>query len=756
MRTQRTRVWLRVFSLFGVLMLASPVFAQGADTEGGGRSSALEEIVVTAQKREQNLQDVPIAITAFDSEVIVEADIHDLTDIASRAPGLSYAEFSPGQALTAIRGITSADDGAALDNSVVVFLDDVYIGRISTVMFNLADLERIEILRGPQGTLYGKNAIGGALNVVTKKPSDDFNADISVSFGNYDANNIRALVNGPVGENLNAKLVVDYRNREGWVDNIILNKDQQDENVFTARSSWLWDGEDTSVYFGADITQERREDMGRRPIAAGTIDGPTIFADLGGSYRRVAASIDGHSDRDFWGLNLRVERDTGIGDLTAILAYRHAETDWEMASVGVPFVAGRGDVNDDIVEDIDTLQFELRWNQELSDTLRYVAGFFYLNEQTDRTEQFRLETPPDSILPDPPSCTTPGCALQTDFMDIGFDLSGQENETNSYALFGQLSWDFSEQWTLDVGGRFTFEEKEVVSRGINQGFAIISENFSGVRADDSWDDFSFRVALNYRPLEEMLLYGSVATGFKSGGFQGAPGRMVDATRVVEPEEALNFEIGMKADLLQNLRLNLTAFFTDYEDLQIVRFGPPVGCVDPDPDDDINPCFGFFTTTNAADAEIQGVELEFTWVISDGLQFAGNYAYLDAEFKNFIFGTMDLSGEPLRQAPGNSWALALSYERPLPGGATLDARLDYRYSDEQRHDVVNPLVVTEEFSLVDARLAWTSAAEDWEFALWGKNLFEEEYIAHSYTIGPGVIGIAGQPRTYGVSGTYRWR
>ena len=185
-------------------------------------AEGLEEIIVTAQRKAQDVQDVPIAITAMTADTIAEADIHDATDIASRVPGMQYAEFAPGQALYSIRGVTSADDGAGMDNSVALFLDDVYIGRGASINFDLVDLERIEVLRGPQGTLYGKNAIGGAINVITQKPADEFYAKVSATAGNEGILRYSGVISGPMTENLSGKLVASSREHDGFVRNIIL------------------------------------------------------------------------------------------------------------------------------------------------------------------------------------------------------------------------------------------------------------------------------------------------------------------------------------------------------------------------------------------------------------------------------------------------------------------------------------------------------------------------------------------------------
>jgi iron complex outermembrane recepter protein len=322
-------------------------------------------------------------------------------------------------------------------------------------------------------------------------------------------------------------------------------------------------------------------------------------------------------------------------------------------------------------------------------------------------------------------------------------------------------------WTLTVGARYTYDEKETESTSVNCGnnqdvpgfedypacegvggsLRIIAQTFN-VEAEDDWSDFSPKASLQWRQTDDVMWFATVAKGFKSGGFGGAPGTPEQATTPVDEETAWNYELGMKGDFFDNsLRFNATAFYTDYEDLQIVRFGPT----------EANPEFGSFITDNIGSAEIYGVEMEATWYPTENLMLYANYAYLDTEVDDLVIagagGDVDVSGSNLRQAPENKGSLTASYDVPLNSGANLNFRVDYTYIDEQINDYLQQKTVIEEMSLVDARASWTSSDGNWKFALWGKNLTEDEYISHSYVIGPGVIGVWGAPRTYGASVTW---
>ncbi|EED36162.1 hypothetical protein NOR51B_2110 [Luminiphilus syltensis NOR5-1B] len=710
------------------------------------QAGQLEEVIVTSNYREQNLQDVALAVTAISGDELNEAQIFGPTEIAYKAPGMAYAEFAPGQAIVSMRGISSADDGAGMDNSVVMFLDGVYVGSIASINQELFDVERIEVLRGPQGTLFGRNAIGGVLNVTTLKPSEETNVRAEVSAGNEGNLRYQGLVSGPLTDSLSGKLVYNHREHDGYVENIVLGIDQQDADITSYRGQLRWETENMDWLFSADYMEDEREDMGRVPVVSGTAPTVELWREQGGSFRKVTAPVGtraegGGSDRETSGFSLQGDIEFEAGTLTTITAFRNAETDWGMASIGVGIPV---EIIDDIVQDIDTFTQELRWTSSLDGNFNYVAGLYYLDEETDRTEQFRL------LLPGPG--------------DIGNEVSRQVNETTSYAAYFQGEYDFSDALTLTVGLRYTEDEKDTRSISVNCGqpaavdypeycegvggsLAIIAQTFD-VDANESWSDVSPKVSLTYRPNDTTMVYGTVAYGFKSGGFGGAPGTPEQAQTPVDPEDAINYELGFKGDFFdQSLRLNAAAFYIDYQDLQIVRFGPT----------EANPEFGSFITDNIGEADIYGLETEFTWMPTDNFRLSGNYSYLDTEINDLIIagsgGEVDLSGSELRQAPENKYSLTARYDFPLSGGSLITVRGDYSHTDEQINDYLNQDTTIDEFDLIDARLSWQSADQNWTVAAWGKNLTDEEYISHTYVIGPGVIGVWGHPRTYGLSVSY---
>lgn len=694
---------------------------------------ALEEIIVTAQRREQNLQQVPVAVSALSQNAIEKADITDLTDIATRVPGLTFSPFSPGQNILALRGASSNDDGAGTDNSIAVFVDDVYLGRASNVNPELFDLERVEVLRGPQGTLYGKNTIGGAINIVSTRPNtEDFEGKLKASVGNFERRDLAGLITGPLTENLAGKLSFSTRKRDGWVDNRALNKKQKDDDTQSVRGQLLFTNDSFEALVSGDYNQLDVEDMARIPIATGDPRDPAIW--FSGSYTALcgtsgdpdcaAGAVDGFTKQESWGVSARLKWDIGNGELISITAYRENESDWKMDSTGTNSLI----LVDDILDNTEQFSQEVRWVSSIGEDFNYVTGLWYLHEETDRSECFDLSPESD--------CTSDADGGTTDFYQ-------QVNETTGYAVFGQFDWYFVEDWTLTLGARYSYEEKEIDNEANAGNFVIINQSFSN-SVSESWNAFTPKVSLAYQATDSTNIYGTIAKGFKSGGFAAAP-QGIEFTEPLDQEEALNYELGIKSDVSDQLRVNLAVFYTEYEDLQIQTFGPLT----------TGAAFGTFQTFNSGDADIFGVELEATWVVTEKLTISGFYGYQDGEFGDTnIAGSAfpDQSGQDLIRTPENKYSVNIDYVYPLGASGEIAANVNYRYTDDQRGEL-EPWAIQPEFDLVDARVSWTSNDEALEVSVWGKNLADEEYITHLYTIASSVAAVYGDPRMYGVSVAY---
>lgn len=744
------------------LLPAAAVMAQGGQ---------LEEVVVTSTYREQSLQDIPIAVTALSGDLMTKEDIFDLTGISLNTPNFSFTEFAPGQTIPVMRGIGSADDGAGLDNSIAIFLDGIYIGRGAGNNFEMFDLERVEVVRGPQGTLFGRNAIGGAVLVRTSKPSEDSQGKVALTAGNYGTFRAQGFVSGPLSENVRGKLVASTRQHDGYVDNVVLGTELQDEDNVSVRGQLLWLGDNSEWLLSADYAEDDRADMGRTPI----VDNAPLQAIMGqnglpggarANPRKNTSPYDGYSQREMGGISLTGDIQFEHGSLTSITAFRSVETSWQMTSIGAG-VGGLGlpfdEVIDDIEESVETFSQELRWTSNIDGPLSYTAGVFFFYEDTDRTEIFRT-----TVAGDYDDTTAPFRITNVGSQAVlGNDYARTANETTSVAIFAQGDYALTDKLTLTAGVRFTRDEKDYTATSVNcgmvaagdpslagtkfenwagcggvgaSGLNIIAETFE-VTPNDSWTDVSPKLSLQYAMSDTTMVYASWAKGFKSGGFAGSQGVEAVASDPVDQETAYNYEIGIKSDITDSLRVNATAFYMDYEDLQVVRFGPVPGSE-----------FGTFVTTNLGSADIQGFELESTLYLTDAFKLEGFVAYLDSEGADLIINGGDYSGKQLVGAPELSYNLRASYDQSMSFG-DISASLTFTHEDEARRDYVDDRIKVDERDLLDARLAWTSTDGAIEVALWGKNLTEEDYISHMYVIGPGGIGVWGAPRTFGITGTF---
>ena len=730
------------------------------------QQSQLEEVIVTSTYREESLQEIPIAVTALSGDLMADEDIFDLTGISVNTPNFSFTEFAPGQTIPVMRGIGSADDGAGLDNSIAIFLDGVYIGRGAGNNFEMFDLERVEVVRGPQGTLFGRNAIGGAVVIKTRKPSDEFEGKVALTAGNEGTIRAQGYVTGPLGDGVSGKLVASSRQHDGYVDNVVLGTELQDEDTMSLRGQLLWTGDNSEWLLSADYAEDERADMGRTPIVDNAplqaiLEANGVRGGARGTPRKNAAPYDGYSEREMSGVSLQGDIQFDSGTLTSITAFRTVDTSWQMQSVG----AGLGaigapfdEVIDDINESVDTFSQEFRWTSNIEGPLSYTAGVYLFMEDTDRTEIFRT-----TAAGEYDGFRVTDVGSQSIF---GNDYAATANETTSFAVFAQGNYELTDRLTLTAGLRYTQDKKDYNATSVNcgmvaagdpslagtkfenwapcggvgaSGLSIIAETFE-VNPDDSWSDVSPKLSIKYAMSDTTMVYASWAKGFKSGGFAGSQGVEAVASDPVDQETAYNYEVGLKSDLTDSLRINATAFYMNYEDLQVVRFGPVPGSE-----------FGTFVTTNLGSADIQGFELESTLHLTDSFKINGFIAYLDSEGNDLIINGGDQSGKQLVGAPELTYNIRASYDESMSFG-DISASVTLSHEDEARRDYVDDRIKVDERDLLDARLAWTSTDGSMELALWGKNLTEEDYISHMYVIGPGGIGVWGAPRTFGLTGT----
>jgi iron complex outermembrane receptor protein len=724
---------------FLVLCSMTVVAADAVAANDSEEKQSLEEIVVTAQLREQSLQDVPISIDVLGAAEIADKKIDDIGDISYEVPGFSVFEFIPRQTNAIIRGTVSLEDAAGVDQSVAVFLDGVYIGQPGFVSFDLFDVERVEVLKGPQGTLFGRNVTGGAVSVITSTPPDAFKATIEGTLGDYEQRDIQGVVGGPLSDSLAGQIAFSRKTSDGFYTNVTDGTDVEAADIFGVRGKLRYEVNDAvEMLLGIEYSRDKLQGIGF------DLDGdPLPYMGTGtfGPDDEVALNLPGGLDNETWAYTGTINVDTSIGTITSITAYRDSENHSEYDVDSTPVVELHlGE--DDLIEQFSQ---ELRLTGQ-ANNIDYVAGLFFMDAEQNRTEYTLL----DSV---------PGSAARLFIWDGDpiLEIQGQNIKTKSYAAYGEITYAFENGLSLTGGIRYTNDEKTGNSFCTSEGsFLLCPSPAATVLHDGSWDAVTPRFVAQYEFSNDVMAYGSVSRGFKSGGFPfNIDG---DPQADFKPEYADNYEVGIKSRLWdQRLQTNLAIFRTDFTDLQVLQLTPA----------------GQTFAGNAGEAQTQGVELDVNVVVTDAFQVYGNYTYLDAELKSLMLlneeGDLDdFSGNRPPVTPEHSFNIGGTYTWNLPGDAgkiAMRANVLYksRYFLETDN---NPDVTAKVDNIVNAGIKYMTPGERWEFSLWGKNLTDKRTFAVKNDIGL-FIQDAGdffagaqtwgvrydEPRTYGA--TVRW-
>ncbi len=669
-------------------------------------SPLLEEIIITAEKRAASLQKTAISVSAFDASLAETLGITDLSSTAEHTPGLSVSAFSIGQPQAYIRGMGSNEDGAGGDSSIAIYLDGIYISRPSAANLEYYDIERIEVLRGPQGTLYGKNATGGVINIISAKPNDEFSGNIKLSAGNLAFYGLQAKANIPISDKLFSNFSLSNKTRNGYVKNLITGRDLHDIDDKSFRGQLLYQPSDKlEVIIAADYEIVDRLGNGR--------DGKGIVSPLyDNDPFTTTADIDGYQQRESKGGRLEITWDAPDGTLTSLTGYRKSQFDWLEDLIGLPDSApGLQGANsaDDSTEEFSQ---EFRFSTTDNDGNFLQTGLYFLHENAHRIEEIHGVINP------------PGLSFSNQF--------NQRNTLDSYAIFADNSTPLSEHFTLHGGIRYSYEEKEYSNEG--SGFAgvpvLLFENFI-IDETENWESSSWRLSIDYQPTDSLLLYLSHNTGFKSGGFQGQARNSLEAATPFDQEKATNTELGFK---YQGNRwsLNGTVFYSDYKDLQTLFFIQ------------VTPTT-FLATTTTEDATSQGIELEYRWEISNQFSSFGNYTYNDTQLND----AGDITGNHLRNAPRNSGSINIQWQHSINNNQ-LSATIGYQFRDKTFQDLNNfPVNQFKQKEIWNAHISYTPD-KNYKISLFGKNLTNKAYKVHSFELGPtNAYTIYGSPRTYGI-------
>ena len=761
-------------------MLLAPMFFSSASFA----QQRLEEIIVTAERRTTSIQDVPLSVAAIGGDDVRMGKITDLNDVAFKVPGVTFNEFNVGEPRIYIRGIGNSSDSAASDQAVGVFLDEVYIGRTGGIGFDLFDLERIEILRGPQGTLYGKNTNGGAINVVTRRPSQDNEARLSVSAGNYGMYEVQGMVNGGLSDSISAKLVGQYQQRDGFGDNVITEgeiatlgnlsssrligdsigasgggDELDDADKRSLRGQVLFELSDTmNLLLGADYSRDKTNGTCRHlQNLDEALQGLGTFWALGMSDeymsddRNCSTQFNTDQERTIKGSLVRFEWDLGWADFMSLSAYRESDYNFVDDLTGIPlldlaaptppgappFPPGSFTPPENVIDGVDenASQFsqEFRLTGNYNDRVDWVAGAFYLDEDVNRNEEYYTQY---------------NSLLQGAFRlaAIGDVLFTQDNNTESMAFYGQADWHVIDQWTLTYGVRWSEDKKDITQNAIDllettsgaTGVPLILPEFAApVKANDSWSDTTNKVSVSYNPTDDIMLYATYSEGFKSGAFPSQANLPGVAATSVDPEEVTNYEGGVKSSWWNNrVQFNVSYYDMDYDDLQVFELSSRL----------------LLVLTNAQ-AETKGVDLEFNVLLLDNLMLRSSYNWSDAQYTDFIdVNGNDVSGNDMVYAPDQALSIDADYRLELAGGGSVDFNVAYNWKDEYYTSVSNAEKTRQKpIGLWGASIGWTDSQDAWSASLWGKNLSDEQQIA-SLIVDPTAITSESYmpPRTYGLT------
>lgn len=781
-----------------IAMFAAAVAGPGALAQ----QAVIEEIIVTAQKREQRLQDTPVSVTAFTAEAIEARSMLNLQDINAFTPNMEINAGRPdGGASSAsiyIRGAGQSDFLFPNDPGVGLYVDGVYMGRTIGGLMGLSDLERVEVLRGPQGTLWGRNTIGGAVNLVTRKPGDEVEFDADITIGSFDRVDGRVSVNLPASEQFAVRASYAALNADGYGEQLLTGRDTGDENKDIVRVQALWEpDESVEVLSAFDYTRVDENNWAGTLLARKCVPGvgtlvfasfatcqglmeglynsavipfpPGVIPGYQGKNAELGLAPDSRYDsrwvtdspydsngtdpvfvdNEIWGASLTATWEVNSAlTLKSITAYR--ETDAAMARDGdhTPYR---------IVWTNDTLQQD-QVSEELTlsglsfgERLRWVAGVFYFTEDG---QEDNLVFIADGTCDFADAAFGPGACAALG-LDINFDIHN-EIDVDAWAGFGQGTWEFNDQWSLTVGLRYSWENKEYFQDHLLQDVfdtAGNQVNYVGPRTlEEDWDAFTPKFGLDWRVTEDALVYFSAARGFKSGGWSPRPTSGNEGRNPFDPEFMWSYELGAKTGWLDNrLTLNVAGFYNDYSDIQVTTIASRADPVTGAPTLVLN-------VENVGDAEVYGFELEAFALPTERLQLQLGVGYMHNEYTSINTGVTIPKDSKLVETPPWTLNLGVQYTFPLGSLGQLILRGDGAYRDKTYKDPYNlPELTQGDYWLLNARATWISPDEHWQLAVFGRNITDEEYLTnglHEDIVGA-LEGYFGRPAEWGMTLSYRY-
>ncbi|OWQ99165.1 TonB-dependent receptor [Sphingopyxis bauzanensis] len=748
-------------SALSMLAFAPAAFAQD---EGANANTSDDEIIVTARRRDERLIDVPVAITAYSGEALAKAGAIDITDIGQTTPNTTL-EVSRGTNSTLsafIRGVGQQDPVSGFEQGVGLYLDDVYLNRPQAAVLDIYDVERIEILRGPQGTLYGRNTIGGAVKYVTKQLPEEFSLKIKGTLGTYDQADLVVTASAPIGDLLRVGGSIARLSRGGFGDNLTTGLENYNKDVWAGRGTVELGGygQPVLIRISGDYTKDKSAPRGGHRLIPSIATGAPVLDNV---FDSRGGLVDPTQEIESYGLAMNV-----TAELTDTLTLRSISA-WRKDTSATPIDF---DALPAVDVDVPGFYFNEQISQEFQllyegDRLKGLLGFYYLDATADTLFDVRIFN------------TFAGLTAFTE-ADV---------DTTTFAVFGDATFDFTDQLSLSVGGRYTWDTREAsilrqnylgggspVFGGAGVPFGAPGTDFNGKR---SFNKFTPRASLSFKPTPDHTLYASYSQGFKGGGFDprgvgvNAPDTDGNGTRSDDeiaaflsfrPEQVESYEVGYKGSLMDGaVNVAIAGFYADYTDVQIPG---SVACT-------VSGLPSFCgVVSNAGKATFKGVEFEGRVRLGEDLAAAGDrltlstaLGYIDADYKEYV---SNIGGVPtdvadfreVQNTPKWTASGTLAYATPIgDGDLSFGTTLSYR-SKTYQFEIPNPYIDQKGFALLDASIVYTAPDDRWSIGIFGKNLTDKEYKTSGYnfinvnpTTGVPVIGGNGLPTSaLGTEGT----
>ena len=765
-----TRNYLQAISaIFAALLFAAAGVTSAEET--GAADAAIEEILVTAKKRAQSIQDVHISMNAFTQEDLDDLGWTDITQVGNQSPNLDIKYvWGNSMPVFTIRGVGMNSFQASDTPSVGLFVDEVFQTSMAVMGAHLFDIERVEVIKGPQGDVFGRNTNGGAVSYFTRKPSREANGYARVSYGRWDRSEVQAAVGGPIGENVSGRIsLMSIRQSEGWVYNRTTGNDVGEVDILSGRAQLMWEpSDDLSVNFKLFASRDRSQPVYFQHVGyreKGNI-GQLCQAFLEGRLDpNTCVSFDGYSDtdgdpyagdytndpstfinedetlkNDNWGGTITVEKEFGDISLLSVTSYQEYERWQPKESDGTPSLY----VDFLFTSEIWAFSQELRLTSNYDGPFNWIVGANY-----GRDEVAEL---PGRI------------GYVEDYLNgWRIDLTYEQDREN-LAGYGQFTFDLGDKWRISAGGRVlkddvTFQQSVnlyvppdgpvILSNMLPR--TIVAPDGSVEELDGKLDDtaFTWRVALDFIPNDNIMLYGSVASGYKPGGFNGGFNLNPLQYLPFYEEEVTAIEIGLKS-ILANGRavFNAAAFTYDYDGLQAATARVYNGVV-------------FTSLDNLAEADVEGFEADIHLRPMESLDIKLGVSFLDTQNNdprpNFD-GARGMSPRKLPNSPEQTFNAAVTYTIPLTNGGSLRLFGDYYYQGDHFKEAVNLLPLEINQDQLNARITYVSPDGNWDIGAWAKNITDTVWVTDTLTdpvaLGWGVW-VHGAPRSFGVTANWRW-